>query len=77
MTAQPIPLSRSSNNIRRSINASSSSIEQIINEINETELSSMGSLFQNSVESVFDEFGESVSTEEKIAILSSMLKKYL
>lgn len=36
--------------------------------------SAMGILFKNSLESVFDEFGESVTNEEKIMILRQMIK---
>ena len=61
----------------KKINTSVSSIDSLLEDISYSEKSPMGLLFQNSIESVLDEFGESVSTEEKIAILSAMLKKYI
>lgn len=59
------------------INASTSTIDRLLEEIDYKEQSYMGELFKNSLESVMDEFGESVSTEEKIAIITTLLKKYL
>lgn len=61
----------------KKINTSTVSIDNLLNGISYSEPSAMGKLFQNNLESVLDEFGESVTTEEKIAILTSMLKKYL
>ena len=61
----------------RKINTTTASIDRLLDDISGIEQSAMGKLFQNSIESVFEEFGESVTTEEKIAILTAMLKKYL
>ena len=41
------------------------------------ELSGMASLLKNNVESVLDEFSGSVSSTEKIAVLSALLKDLL
>ena len=40
-------------------------------------LTGMASLLKNNVESILDEFSESVSSTEKIAVLSSLLKDLL
>ena len=61
----------------RKNNTTTASIDRLLDDISGIEQSAMGKLFQNSIESVFEEFGESVTTEEKIAILTAMLKKYL
>lgn len=61
----------------KKIDVSTASIDRLLSDISYSEPSAMGSLFQNSIESVLDEFGESISTEEKIAVLTSILKKYL
>ena len=34
-------------------------------------------LLKNNVEDIFDEFGDSVSNEEKISILNSLIKELL
>ena len=59
------------------ITKSTSTIDNILDEIDFTEYSEMGKLFQNQVESAIAEFGEGVSTEEKIAILSMILKNII
>lgn len=40
-------------------------------------ISSIGEIVKNSLESVFDEYGESISNEEKVKILLSMIKKIM
>lgn len=61
----------------KKVNTATSTIDRLFDSIEYIDQSPMGKLFQNSIESVMDEFGDSVPTEEKIAILTSMLKKYL
>ena len=39
-------------------------------------VSPMGKMFQNNIESIIDEFADSISNEEKINILSSFIDKY-
>lgn len=41
------------------------------------EISKIGKLLKNNVEDIFDEFGDSVSNEEKISILNSLIKELL
>ncbi|MEG0978332.1 MAG: hypothetical protein RSE56_03755, partial [Bacilli bacterium] len=43
----------------------------------EVDLSSMGVLLKNNIESVFDEFADSVSSKEKLSILRNIFKKLL
>ena len=61
----------------RKIDTSSSSLDKLMNEVANEERSEMGKLLQNSIESVIDEFGDSVSSSEKISIFTEVLKKYL
>lgn len=46
-------------------------------EYQNVEISKIGKLLKNNVEDIFDEFGDSVSNEEKISILSSLIKELL
>ena len=61
----------------KTINTATSSIDKLIEEVADDRRSEMGKLFQNSIENVLDEFGDSISSAEKISVLSAMLKKYL
>ena len=63
--------------VSKRIDVTQSSLDNLLKEINYENRSEMGTLFQNGIESVIEEFGDSISSEEKIAILSSLLKKYL
>ena len=44
-----------------------------LTEKNNEEMSVMGNLLKNNIEEVFDEFGDSVSNEEKIKILTKLI----
>ena len=46
-------------------------------EYQNVEISKIGKLLKNNVEDIFDEFGDSVSNEEKIIILNSLIKELL
>lgn len=46
-------------------------------EYQNVEVSKIGKLLKNNVEDIFDEFGDSVSNEEKISILNSLIKELL
>lgn len=46
-------------------------------EYQNVEISKIGKLLKNNVEDIFDEFGDSVSNEEKISILNSLIKELL
>lgn len=46
-------------------------------EYQNVEISKIGKLLKNNVEDIFDEFGDSVSNEEKISILNSLIKDLL
>lgn len=59
------------------IDTKQSSLDSLLNDISNEERSEIGILFQNGIESVIDEFGDSISSEEKLAVLSSLIKKYL
>ncbi len=61
----------------KKIDTKQSSLDSLLNQASNSERSEMGTLFQNGIESVIDEFGESISSDELVAILSSLLKKYL
>lgn len=61
----------------KKVDASSTTLHDIINTSNDVETTPMGELMKNSLESVFDEFGESVSAEEKISILAEMINKLM
>ena len=61
----------------KKINSSNSTIDHFLAEININESSAMGRVLKNNLESTMEEFGESVSKEEKIAILSSILKNII
>jgi hypothetical protein len=61
------------NEIRNASKIDDSLSELIISNAPE-ELSPMGELLKNNVESALSEFSESVSTEEKIAILKELIK---
>lgn len=41
------------------------------------EISVMGSLLKNNIEEIFEEFGDSISNEEKIKILTNLIKKMM
>ena len=64
-------------NNAKKVNTSTSTIDKLFDEVSEAEHSPMGMLFQNGIESVMEEFGESVPAEEKIAILTNLIKKML
>lgn len=41
------------------------------------EISVMGNLLKNNIEEIFEEFGDSISNEEKIKILTNLIKKMM
>ena len=43
---------------------------------NSINISSMGKMFQNNIESVVDEFADSITNEEKVEILKNIINKY-
>lgn len=49
----------------------------IFESVNSVEQTQMGKLLQNGVESIFEEYGEAVSNEEKIMILSKLIKNLM
>lgn len=55
----------------------SNNVESLDEYSSNAELSGMASLLKNNVESILDEFSGSVSSSEKIAVLSSLLKDLL
>lgn len=59
----------------KKVKSDAEGIASIIN--NEKQLTEMASLLKNNVESVLDEFSGSVSAEDKIAVLTSLLKDLL
>lgn len=59
------------------VDASSTTLHDIINTSNSFETTPMGELMKNSLETVFDEFGDSVSAEEKVAILAELINKLM
>ena len=59
------------------IDTKTTSLDQVLNNISNVETTPMGKLMRNSIESVFDEYGEGVSSEEKLAILGEMMKNLL
>ena len=59
------------------ISTSESSLDDVLNKADSVEISQMGKLMETTVESTFEEYGDSVSTEEKIAILSKLLKSII
>lgn len=61
----------------KKIETSNTTIDSILNSDSNIEYSAMGELFRNNLESVVEEFGDSISTEEKIEVLTSILKKCL
>lgn len=58
----------------KQINSEESSMGELAEHFSETELGPMAVVMQNSIESVFEEFGDSVTNEEKAAILLSFIK---
>lgn len=59
------------------INKDNASFDEIFDKLNAVENTQMGILLENEVESVFEEYGGAVSSEEKVAILSKMLKRLM
>ena len=59
------------------INKDNASFDEIFDKLNAVEKTQMGILLENEVESVFEEYGGAVSSEEKVAILSKMLKRLM
>ena len=55
----------------------SNNLNNIIDSFKDDELSPMGDLLKNNLESIFDEFSDSVTPNEKIAILSELINKLL
>lgn len=53
------------------------SVSQMLSESSVDNISSLGQLLNNNIQSIFEEYGDSVSSEEKIAILTNLLSKYL
>ena len=54
-----------------------SSIEEIINKTSDQDRSPMGEMLYSNITTIFDEYGGSVSREEKVSILSKLLKGLL
>ena len=52
-------------------------VKSFINENNETQLSSIGKLLLNNVRSAFDEYNDSITAEEKLAILSKLVDELI
>lgn len=59
------------------INTKETPLNNILDNMDNVEQTQMGKLLENGVESVFEEYGEAVSNEEKIAILSKLMKKLM
>lgn len=59
------------------INTSKTSLDEILIRASSTPIGSIGKRMQTTLESTFDEYGDSVSSEEKLAILSKVIKKIL
>lgn len=59
------------------VDTSKASMNEIIKKTEKVELTTIGKLMEQNVKNVIDEFGDSVSTEEKLAIFANMIKKYL
>ena len=59
-----------------SINTEENSIDSLISKAPD-ELTGMASLLKNNVESILEEFSGSVSSSEKIAVLTKLLKDLL
>ena len=53
---------------------SNSSIQEFFNQTASVKQTAMGAMIKNNLESVFEDFADSVSKEEKISILAGMLK---
>ena len=56
------------------IDMSNSSIQEFFNQTASVKQTAMGAMIKNNLESVFEDFADSVSKEEKISILAGMLK---
>ena len=52
-------------------------VKSFIKENNETQLSSIGKLLLNNVRSAFDEYNDSITAEEKLAILSKLVDEVI
>ncbi len=52
-------------------------LESILNAMSKADETQMGQLLTNSLDSIFEEYSDSVSNEEKLAILSRIIKKLL
>jgi len=52
-------------------------IDNLIAQVGNTKSTSMGKLMENAIEGVFEEFSGSVSNEEKVSVLTEILKKIL
>ena len=65
------------NNLEKSdkINTQETSFDGILEHVKNVEETPMGILLRNGVESVFEEYGEAVSNNEKIAILADIIEK--
>lgn len=59
------------------VDTSKASMNELFKETEKVELSTIGKLMEQNVKNVIDEFGDSVSAEEKLAIFANMIKKYL
>lgn len=56
---------------------SDTTLEGVLERASNVEISGMGELLKNNLEGVLSEYGESVSNEEKLAIVSALMKKLL
>lgn len=61
----------------RSLSISDSSLGDILEFSKNSEQTEMGKLLENNIQSIIEEFGGSVSNEEKLSILSNMIKDML
>lgn len=63
--------------VKRAKVSNNASVSLNIGEYQNVEISKIGKLLKNNVEDIFDEFGDSISNEEKISILNSLIKELL
>jgi len=63
--------------ISNKVDTANTSMNQIFKDTGKVEFSDIGKLLEDNIKNVIDEFGDSVSAEEKLAIFANMIKKYL
>lgn len=59
------------------IDTANTSMEQILDKSKNVDFSTIGKLMEENIENIVDEYGDSVSPEEKLAIFAKMIKKYI